>query len=107
MNHIDPIQPDRRLELVEYGFHLLPGDVIAGHEHVAGIHADPDPLRLADAREDFGQPKRVGVCMDTCHMFVSGYDVTGKKMKTVLDQFEAAIGLDRIDVVHCNDTLSD
>lgn len=63
--------------------------------------------QLAEILKGIGNEKRVGVCMDTCHMFVSGYDIRGKKMKTVLDQFDAAIGLDRIDVIHTNDTLSE
>ena len=63
--------------------------------------------QLAEILDGIGDKKRVGVCMDTCHMFVSGYDVRGQKMKTVLDQFDAAVGLDRIDVIHTNDTLSE
>lgn len=63
--------------------------------------------QLAEILDGIGDTKRVGVCMDTCHMFVSGYDVTGKKMKTVLDQFDVAVGLNRVDVIHTNDTLSD
>lgn len=73
----------------------------AGQNRVAGSFE-----QLAAILKGVGHPKRVGVCFDTCHAFVSGYDVRGKGMTATLDEFDATVGLDRVDIVHCNDTES-
>ncbi len=44
----------------------------------------------------------VGVCLDTCHVFVAGYDLVGE-LDLVLQGFDAVIGLDRLKAVHAND----
>ena len=46
--------------------------------------------------------QRLGVCMDTCHINDAGYDV--KDIDNVLKEFDRIIGLDRLLVVHVNDT---
>ncbi|MFH0853194.1 MAG: deoxyribonuclease IV [bacterium] len=49
-------------------------------------------------------PARVGVCFDTCHAFVSGYDLrTAKDVAQTLTEFNKIIGLDRLKVIHLND----
>ena len=45
---------------------------------------------------------RLGVCLDTCHISDAGYDV--KDFDHVLDEFDQIIGLDRLLVIHVNDT---
>jgi len=50
----------------------------------------------------------VGVCFDTCHAFASGYDLRDKKtVEETLKKFDKAIGLDKIIVVHANDSKFD
>lgn len=50
----------------------------------------------------------VGVCFDTQHAFASGYDLRTKKdVKATFDQFDKIIGLDRLVLSHCNDSLVD
>ena len=52
-------------------------------------------------------PERVGVCLDTAHTFESGYDVKTKAgLEKTLKEFDKLIGLDKIKVVHFNDSLS-
>ncbi len=63
--------------------------------------------QLADILTQVGQPERLGVCLDTCHLWVSGYDIRDDKMKGVIDEFERIIGLDRLKVIHLNDTQSE
>src|SRR5699024_11001513 len=46
------------------------------------------------------------VCLDTCHIHDAGYDVTGDFDK-VLTEFDKIIGLDRIKVVHINDSKNE
>jgi deoxyribonuclease-4 len=48
---------------------------------------------------------RVAVCLDTCHIFSAGYDIrTETAYRTVMDQFDSIIGLERIKVWHFNDS---
>jgi len=50
-----------------------------------------------------GHP-RLGVCLDSCHLFVSGYDVTDRaSLDAVLDEVDRRIGHDRLRVLHVND----
>ena len=46
---------------------------------------------------------RVGVCLDTCHVYDAGYDVVGD-LDGVLAEFDAVIGLDRLCALHVNDS---
>ena len=51
-----------------------------------------------------GHP-RLGLCLDSCHLFASGYDVTDEKaLDGVLGDIDAAIGLDRVRALHVNDS---
>lgn len=63
--------------------------------------------QLRQILDGIKSPKRVGVCLDTCHVFTAGYDVRGKKMKAVINEFDRVVGLKHLKVIHCNDTLSD
>lgn len=48
------------------------------------------------------------VCFDTCHVFASGYDIRGYDgYEEVLKKFDATIGLDRIKVIHLNDSKAE
>lgn len=62
--------------------------------------------QLSEILHEVGHEDRVGVCFDTCHVFVSGYDIRGDGMATVMDEFDKTVGWDRVDVIHCNDTQS-
>lgn len=49
--------------------------------------------------------KRVAVCLDTCHVFAAGYPLHPKKsLDTTLEAFDELIGLDRLVVIHANDS---
>jgi len=48
--------------------------------------------------------KKFGVCLDTCHAFVSGYDLrTEKKVKETFNEFEKHIGIENLKILHLND----
>ena len=47
--------------------------------------------------------EKVGVCLDTCHVYDAGYDIVGK-LDGVLDEFDRIIGLDRLHAIHMNDS---
>lgn len=58
---------------------------------------------LASIMEKVEDNRRLTVCMDTCHIHDAGYDVV-HDFDGVLDQFDRVIGLDRLAVVHLNDS---
>lgn len=48
---------------------------------------------------------RLGVCLDTCHVFAAGYDLrTTSSTTQVFDEFDRVIGLDKLKVLHLNDS---
>ena len=47
---------------------------------------------------------KVGVCLDTCHVFAAGYDIV-HDLDGVLEQFDQHIGLDRLKALHVNDSM--
>jgi deoxyribonuclease-4 len=50
---------------------------------------------------------RVGVCLDSCHLLASGYDVrTAESLAAVLDDFDSIVGLDRLGSLHVNDSMT-
>ena len=46
---------------------------------------------------------RLGVCLDTCHVWDAGYDIAGN-LDGVLEEFDRVIGLDRLRAIHLNDS---
>ena len=49
---------------------------------------------------------RVGVCLDTCHVFVAGYELrTPEGLGATIDAFDGAVGLDHLGLVHLNDSV--
>ena len=60
---------------------------------------------LAALYEAVDHHPRLGVCLDSCHLFASGYDVTDPDaLDGVVKQLDALIGLDRLRVLHVNDS---
>ena len=51
--------------------------------------------------------ERLGICLDSCHLFATGYDVTDRAaLDAVLAEVDDRIGLDRLRVVHVNDSAT-
>ena len=51
------------------------------------------------------QTERIGVCLDTCHVFAAGFDIsTPAGVEGMLGLFDSAVGLGRLKVVHLNDS---
>jgi deoxyribonuclease IV len=52
-----------------------------------------------------GRRKRIGLCLDSCHMLASGFDITtADKLTDVIDRFGSVAGLDRLRCLHMNDS---
>ena len=58
--------------------------------------------QVRDIIEKCHYKDRLGVCLDTCHVHDAGYDVND--VESLLDEFDTVIGLDRLLVVHVNDS---
>ena len=58
-------------------------------------------LRAIVDRVELGD--RLGVCLDTCHVWDAGYDIAGN-LDGVLEEFDRVIGLDRLRAIHLNDS---
>jgi deoxyribonuclease-4 len=48
---------------------------------------------------------KLNVCLDTCHIFAAGYDISNKQgLEKTIDEFDAEIGLQRLKLIHLNDS---
>ncbi len=56
-------------------------------------------IDLVDCKE------KVGVCLDTCHIWDGGYDIV-HHLDEVLQEFERVIGLERLCAIHLNDSMN-
>ena len=81
-------------------------DVMILLENTAGqknsVGADFD--QLAEIYNQLKPSKKFGVCFDTCHAFVSGYDLrTEKNVKDTFSKFDDSVGMENLKIVHLND----
>lgn len=60
---------------------------------------------LAAIRERMEHSEKVGVCLDTCHVWDAGYDIKDD-LDGVLDEFDKLIGIDHLKALHVNDSLN-
>jgi len=61
--------------------------------------------QLAFVIEQLKGHPRLAICLDTCHIFVAGYDIrTDETFHATFAEFQRVIGFDRLKVVHCNDS---
>ena len=59
---------------------------------------------IASILKDVGN-ERLKVCLDTCHLYSAGYDLsTQDKLDAFLEEFDAKVGLSRLIVIHTNDS---
>ncbi len=60
---------------------------------------------LAELFDALGRHERLGVCLDSCHLYASGVDVTQPAaLAATLDELQERIGLDRLRALHANDS---
>ena len=62
---------------------------------------------LADMLDAAGGDERLGVCIDCCHLFASGFEIgTPEAMRHVVDELDAKLGRDRVRCLHVNDSAA-
>jgi deoxyribonuclease-4 len=72
----------------------------AGHKGLLARDFD----QIAALIDGVGDDRRLGLCLDSCHMFAQGYDITDEAHLTaVLDEADAKVGLGRLGAIHVND----
>lgn len=58
------------------------------------------------SRASSNAPERLGVCLDTCHVYSAGYDIVNR-LDEVLEEFDRVIGLNRLHAIHLNDSITE
>ena len=61
--------------------------------------------QLAEILSRVNCPEKMGVCLDTCHIYSAGYDIV-HDLDGVLEQFDRVVGLSRLKAMHLNDSLT-
>jgi deoxyribonuclease-4 len=75
----------------------------AGHKGLLGRDFD----QTAELIDLAGSGKRLGLCLDSCHLFVQGYDVTdAAHLGKVVDEADEKVGLNRLRCLHVNDAAA-
>ncbi len=70
----------------------------AGHANCVG--ADLSDLLHIYENSSLSRSKRIGFCLDTCHLFAAGYDI---RKKEVLDRIDDELGFEKVHSFHMND----
>lgn len=80
-------------------------ETTAGQGSCLGAAFEEIGTMLARIDKQPGLATRVGVCLDTCHVFAAGYPLAPQEsLDDTLRQFDRAIGLKRLVVIHANDS---
>ena len=82
----------------EHTFPVLLETMAGKGSEVGGVFEE-----LRTIIDNAAQGDRIGVTLDTCHVFDSGYDIVND-LDGVLKQFDKAIGLERLKAIHLNDS---
>jgi deoxyribonuclease IV len=73
----------------------------AGSPQLLGLDFD----ETAELIDRTGGPKRLGLCIDSCHLHATGYDVrTPDGMRDLVDEIEVKVGLEQLKLLHVNDS---
>ena len=76
----------------------------AGSPQLLGLDFD----ETAELIEKTGGPKRLGLCIDSCHLWATGYDVqTPDGVSELVDEIDAKVGLKQLKLLHVNDSRDD
>ena len=96
----------RIVEAINSAFSAAENSVMLLLENTAGTKNSMggsfgDMAGIIDALDS----KRVGVCLDTCHLFASGYELrTPDGLDRTIDDFNSRIGLEKLKLIHLNDS---
>ncbi len=61
--------------------------------------------QLGKVLQDVNEAQRLGVCLDTCHVFAAGYDLrTPDKYRETMERFSQSVGMENLKAIHLNDS---
>lgn len=61
--------------------------------------------QLAAIMEEIDEKERIGICLDTCHIFAAGYDIRNRSScRKTMSVFDSIIGLSQLYLIHLNDS---
>jgi deoxyribonuclease-4 len=64
--------------------------------------------QIAEILERIKEKDRIGVCIDSCHVFAAGYDITSRKgYQATMKHFDQVIGLRKVKAFHLNDSKTE
>jgi len=81
-------------------------DVVILLENTAGQKnsVGSDFKQLGEIFNQLKPAKKFGICFDSCHAFVSGYDLrTEEKVKKTFEEFDKYVGIENLKIIHLND----
>lgn len=97
----------RNADAIAEALDQVPGRTVLCLETTAGtgtaLGATFEELAAIIGRLPAAQQSRVGVCVDTCHVYSAGYDLV-KEYDDVIARFGDTLGLERLRVIHLNDS---
>lgn len=104
--------PDRGLEqnadAITRALDAVPGSARVLLEGTAGagtaLGATFDELAELLDRVGSHHPDRVGICLDTCHLWAAGYDL--RQLDDVLSELDHTVGLEHLRFMHLNDSVA-
>lgn len=103
---IIPSSEDSKVEYRKYETQLLV-EITAGAGNIMGDTFEEIAEIIEMAEKEIGK-NVLGVCFDTAHAFASGYDLRDRKaVKKTFRDFDKVIGIERIKLVHLNDSMAD
>lgn len=89
------------LERTEHSQVMLLLETTSGQGSVLGGRFE----HLAELISNCYYPERLGVCLDTCHIFAAGYDLrTAEACEKTFQEFDEIIGLEKLKAIHLNDS---
>ncbi len=96
----------RIIELLEEAFLPFAGATALLLETMAGQGSEiGTPEDISEIMSALGEPKRFGVCIDSCHLTAEGYDFLHKdEVERLACKLDETVGLERVKVIHLNDS---
>ncbi|RKX88297.1 MAG: deoxyribonuclease IV [Spirochaetes bacterium] len=112
-SHLGKIDPSESLKLISEGINtaleetdsvLFVMETTAGQGNNVGYMFE----HLAEIIVNINDKSRIGVCIDTCHIFAAGYDIRTKEAyDTTMEQFNSIVGMKYLKGFHLNDAKSE
>lgn len=94
---------DRAYAAVGYAKVVTCLEITAGQGSSLGYKLE----HLAEIISRSKEPRRLGVCLDTAHLFAAGYDFRGPRYAKFRKELDSIIGIGRVKVLHLNDSKKD